>query len=237
LPLGNSKAHAESGKKYRIYLFETREQYVRAGAPATSAGVFIGGKGIILVPFSSLGLVKGASSWRVDYDKTNKTLPHEITHQITDREFYKAGSRGWYTEGLAEYVAVTPYRSGKFSVNSVERAVEEFVTGFSRKDRRGRNLGNKITINDLRSFMNMNYSDFTANGNFNYGVGALLVTYFCHYDGEGDAANLKNFLRAMKQGKNKDEAHKELLAGRTWDEMEADIAKEWSKRGVKFTFE
>ncbi len=237
LPLGNSKAHSTAGGKYKIYLFETKEQYFQAGGPQGSAGVFMSGKQIIMVPFESLGLIKGSSSWRVDYEKTNKTLPHEITHQLTDEEFFNAGSRGWYTEGLSEYVAVTPYRGGKFSVNSVDRAVKEFTTGFSRKDNRGRNIGTEITAPDLKSFMDMSYSDFAgAQGNFNYAFGALLVTYFCHYDGEEDAANLKNFLRAMKDGKGGDVAQKELLKGRSWDEMEEDIAKAWSKRGVKIDF-
>lgn len=237
LPLGNSKAHSESGKRYKIYLFETMDQYHRAGGPPGSAGVFMGRKQIIMVPFPSLGLIKGSSSWRVDYDRTNKTLPHEIAHQITDEEFFQTGSRGWFSEGLAEYVAATPYRSGKFSVNSADRAIEEYVTSFSRKDNRGRNLGSEIKVPDLKTFMDLPYSSFAGgNANFNYGVGALLVTYFCHYDGEGDAANLKNFLRALKSGKNGDEAQKELLAGRTWDELEADIEKQWSRRGVDIEF-
>lgn len=237
LPLGNSKAHSKAGIKYKIYLFETMEQYFRAGGPPGSAGVFMGRKQIIMVPFPSLGLIKGSSSWRIDYDRTNKTLPHEITHQITDEEFFETGSRGWYSEGIAEYVAATPYRSGKFSVNAADRAIEEYATGFSRKDDRGRNLGTEIKAPDLKAFMDMPYSSFAGgNGNFNYGFSALLVTYFCHYDGEGDAANLKNFLRAMKEGKSGDEAQKALLNGRSWDEMEADISKGWSKRGVKIEF-
>ncbi|MBK1831585.1 hypothetical protein JIN77_12665 [Verrucomicrobiaceae bacterium R5-34] len=237
LPLGNSKAHVASGQRYKIYLFEKMEQYYRAGGPVGSAGVFMGGKEIIMVPFRSLGLIKGSSSWRVDYDRTNKTLPHEITHQITDREYYAQGARGWYTEGLAEYVAATPYRSGKFSVNAADRAIEQYVTGFSRSDNRGRNLGTDIKAPDLKQFMDQSYASFTGgNGNYNYGFSALLVTYFCHYDGDEDAANLKNFLRALKAGKKGAEAQKELLAGRSWDELEAEISKGWSRRGVKIEF-
>ncbi|GAA5496971.1 hypothetical protein Rhal01_03159 [Rubritalea halochordaticola] len=236
LPLGNSKAHRDTGDRYKVYLFETKSQYVRAGGPAQSAGVFMPSKGVIMVPFESLGLVGGAGSYRMDYERTNKTLPHEITHQITNAVYYAPGARGWYTEGLAEYVAVTPYRSGKFSCNNVERAVEEFVTGYSRKDNRGRALGEEINAPDLEKYMNMSYGEFTANGNFNYGLAALIVTYFCHYDGEGDGENLKNFLRALAKGESGKEAQKKLLAGRTFDELEKDIAKQWSRHGVKINF-
>lgn len=240
LPLGKAKAHQKKGERYKIYLFETKEQYVRAGGPASSAGVYMTSKDIIMVPFESLGLIEAAGGWRVDYDKTNKTLPHEITHQLTDLVYYADGYAGWYTEGLAEYVAVTPYRSGKFSVNKVARAVEEYTTGFSRADNRGRNIGTDVNAPDLQEFMNMDYGKFAGSSgdtvNFNYAFGALLVTYFCHYDGKGDAANLKNFLRAMSKGVEYKEAQKQLLAGRTFEELEEDISKEWSKRGVKITF-
>ena len=48
----------------------------------------------------SLGVEKGAGGYRVDYDKTNKTLPHEILHQLTDHAYFAQGSMGWFTEGL-----------------------------------------------------------------------------------------------------------------------------------------
>jgi len=188
-----------------------------------------------MVPFESLGLVKRTSSWSVDYDKTNKTLPHEITHQLMDREYFAPGARGWFSEGIAEYIAATPYRSGKFTVNKAQSAIEQYVTGFA-KDRHGRNLGTEINAPDLEKFMMMSYRDFTANGNFNYGLGALLVTYFNHYDGDGDAKNVKNFLRALKEGKKGEEALEALRAGRSFEELEEDIARGWRKRGVKINF-
>lgn len=238
LPLGNAKAHSDNGKRYKVFLFESKANYVRAGAPAQSAGVYMPNKDIIMVPFESLGLIKAGGTYRIDYDKSNKTLPHEITHQLTNHEYFEDGSMGWYTEGLAEYIATTPYRSGKFSVNNVQGAVEEYTTGFSRSDNRGRNIGKEFKAPNLESFMNLDYGQFAgANGNFNYALSALLVTYFCHFDGEGDAANLKNFLRALAKGEDGAAAQKKLLAGRSFDELEKSIAKEWGKRGVKINFQ
>jgi len=238
VPYASLKAHKED-VRYKVMLFSTHGAYVRAGAPEGSAGVYLPSKDLILVKFESLGLIKRGSSWALDYDRTNKTLPHEITHQLTDREYYSEGSRGWFTEGFAEYVAATPYRSGKFGVNKAPGAVEQYVTHFSKKDGRGRNLGEEIDVVDLKEFMMMSYREFAYDGdaNYNYGVGALLVTYFNHYDGEGDAANIKNFLRALKQGKKGEDALKSLLAGRTFDELEQDITKGWRKRGVKLNFD
>jgi len=52
---------------------------------------------------------------------------------VTDREYYAPSARGWFSEGMAEYIAVTPYRSGKFSVkwfnflNEISLAAEDEV--------------------------------------------------------------------------------------------------------------
>lgn len=235
IPYASRKAYKE-GANYKVMLFDTKSSYYRAGGPDGSAGVYMPSKDVIMVPCESLGLIKRGSSWALDYDKTNKTLPHEITHQLMDKEYYAPGASGWFSEGIAEYIAVTPYRSGKFTVSKAKSAIEQYVTNFSKSDNRGRNLGEEINAPDLEKFMMMSYRDFTKNGNFNYGLGALLVTYFNHYDGEGDAENMKNFLRALKEGKKGLEAIEVLRAGRTFEELEEDITKGWRKRGVKINF-
>ena len=236
LPYASLKSY-KKGANYKVMLFDTMMSYHRAGGPKGSAGVYMSSKDVIMVPCESLGLVRRGSSWSIDYDRTNKTLPHEITHQVTDLEYYSEGSRGWFSEGMAEYIAVTPYRSGKFSANKAAAAIEQYVTHFSKKDNRGRNLGEEIYVASLEQFMMMEYRDFKGeNANFNYGLAALLVTYFNHYDGEGDGENIKNFLRALKAGKSGEEAIEVLRAGRSFRELEADISKGWRKRGVKIIF-
>lgn len=235
LPIASMKA--QQTKRYEIFLFDTDQEYYQAGGLEGSAGVYIGSKDVILVKCESLGLIRRSNSWAVDYDRTNKTLPHEITHQLTDREYYERGAMGWFSEGMAEYVAITPYRSGKFMVNKVHSSVEEYVTGFSRKDRRGRNLGKDILMPSIKEYMLMSYGDFFADAQTNYGVAALLVTYFCHYDGEGDAARLKKFLAALKQGEKGEAALKFLLDGRSFSELEDEIFRAWKKRGVSLSFQ
>jgi hypothetical protein len=80
------------------------------------------------------------------------------------------------------------------------------------------------------------YDSFTANSNLNYGIAALVVYYFFHMDGDKDAANLKAFLKALKEEKTAPQAFEYLLAGRSWDEMEAAITQGWRSRGVKINF-
>ena len=235
LPLSMAKARQE--KRHKILLFETEASYFRAGGPPGSAGVYIGSKDVIMVPLTSLGVEKGAGGYRVDQDKTNNTLPHEILHQLTDAAYYAPGSMGWFTEGLAEYVAVTPYRSGKFMVRGNQSAIEKYVAGFGENGKGGRALGEEIKVPDLRAFMLQNYASFTSNANFNYGIGLLVTYYFCHWDGEGEAERLKDFLKGLKRGKRGDDALNILLNGRSWDEMEEEIAKAWRSRGIKMDFQ
>lgn len=235
LPIGMVKPFRE--ERHKIHLFETRDSYFSAGGPQGSAGVYIsrGGEGDILVPLTSLGVKKVGSSFSVDYKEENTTLSHEITHQITDKEYYALGSRGWFTEGLAEYVAQSGYRSGKFNVDDLQK-LKDHVTAYGEDGRGGRALGEEFNAPDLEGFMTMEYDSFLANPQLNYGLGALVVYYFFHMDGEKDAANVKNFLKGLKEGKKIPEMHEPLLAGRSWEELEEDIHRAWRSRGVRINF-
>lgn len=235
LPLGMAKPFRK--ERHKIHLFETREAYIAKGGPPDSAGVYIsrGGEGDILVPLTSLGVKKVGSNYSVDYDKENTTLSHEISHQVTDVEYYAEGSRGWFTEGMAEYIAHSGYRSGKFNVGDLEK-LKAYVTAYGENDTRGRALGEEIDAPDLQQFFLQEYDSFTANGNLNYGLAGLVVYYFFHMDGKKDAANLKAFLKALKEKKTPPQVFEPLLAGRSWDEMEAAITQGWRSRGVKINF-
>lgn len=236
LPISMLKAQLPDGsKKYEILLFETKASYIQNGGPPSSAGVYMPSRDVIMVPLSSLGVKKSGSGYRYDYDGSNTTLPHEITHQLTHPEYFSPGARGWFSEGLAEYVALTGYRGGKYIISSNKSKIVQSVTAFNKKTRLGRNLGKKINAPDLKTFMTMTYSDFTANGSFNYGLGTLITYYFFHFDKNG-RDSINNFLKALNEGAKGDAALKALLNGRTFDELEKEISKAWKTRGIEITF-
>lgn len=237
IPLSMVKAHIpDETVRFRILLFETKAAYYKNGGLQNSAGVFNPNSGEILIPLTSLGVKKIGSRYSYDYKSTNKTLPHEIAHQLTNTEYFRPGAMGWFSEGLAEYIAITDYRSGKFMVSGNRNDIVKFVTEVSKKDNRGRMLGNEIDAPDLKTFMLMPYSDFRQKGNFNYGFSALLTYYFLHMDGEGERKNINKFLIALNEGKQGEEALSELLDGRTFDELEEEITKAWRSRRIKITF-
>lgn len=174
-----------------------------------------------------------------DRSSSDSVISHELVHQFTPREYFcQSETNSWFIEGIAEYVATIPYRAGTFNLRRHRRALVDYSTGFSRKYGRGRNIGTDITVPSLEKFMALPYRRFAGNSeaNFNYAVGMLLTYYFIHFDGDGDAARLKKFNQALAAGKPYEEAEALLLDGRTYQQLEEDVAKAWSRAGVKFTF-
>jgi hypothetical protein len=222
--------------KLQIHLFENFDDYVKAGGPAGTAGVFISGKHAVMVPLTSLGVRAVGSSYMLDRDKSSKTLPHELTHQLTAEPYFKAGSRGWFTEGIAEYVAVTPYRSGSFAIKNNHKDIIDYATGYGSKDEGGRALGKEIAMIGLKDFMLQDYDAFTANAQLNYGCGLLITYYFLQMDGDGDGKRIKAFLKALRGGKTGEDALAVLKDGRSYEQLEKEISKAWSRRGIELTF-
>ncbi|MBG7608471.1 MAG: hypothetical protein IZT59_10640 [Verrucomicrobia bacterium] len=235
LPLAVNGGKKKEGK-YQIFLFENKSDYTKAGGPPGSAGVFIGGKNIVMVPLTSLGVRPVGSGYMLDRNKSSKTLPHELVHQLTPNRYYAVGSMGWFTEGLAEYVATTPYRSGSYNVKTNFKPIVEYVTAYGKKGNGGRALGEKIDLGSLKRFMLQPYASFTSNAQVNYGCGLLITNYFFHMDRKEDGARIKGFLKALNDGKQGEEALEVLLDGQTFEEMEEEIAKAYSRKGVDFTF-
>jgi hypothetical protein len=236
LPLAVNGGAKKDGK-YEIILFEFEKDYFSAGGPPGSAGVYISGKNIVMVPLTSLGVKKLGSGYSLDRDKSSKTLPHELTHQLTPNPYYAQGSMGWFTEGLAEYVAVTPYYAGGlFNVKANSKPIIEYATAYGKGGTGGRAIGKEINLGPLKNFMLQSYANFVANAQVNYACGMLISNYFFHMDRKEDAARIKTFLAALREGKHGEEALEVLLDGQTWAELEKDIAKAYSGKGIKFTF-
>jgi hypothetical protein len=236
LPLAVNGGAKKDGK-YEIILFEFEKDYFSAGGPPGSAGVYISGKNIVMVPLTSLGVKKLGSGYSLDRDKSSKTLPHELTHQLTPNPYYAQGSMGWFTEGLAEYVAVTPYYAGGlFNVKANSKPIIEYATAYGKGGTGGRAIGKEINLGPLKNFMLQSYASFVANAQVNYACGMLISNYFFHMDRKEDAARIKTFLAALREGKHGEEALEVLLDGQTWAELEKDIAKAYSGKGIKFTF-
>ncbi|MEI6676011.1 MAG: SHD1 domain-containing protein [Verrucomicrobiota bacterium] len=233
LPLAINEGVRVDGK-HPITLYKETDDYVKAGGPPGSAGFFISGR--VMVPLSSLGVKPLGSSYMLDRNKNSTILSHELTHQLTPDAYFKNGALGWFSEGLAEYVANTPYRSGTFHVRGNQKDIVDYVTNHGSKDKGGRALGNKIKLPALKTFMLQSFETFLQTTQISYGSSLLLTTYFFHMDGEGDGKRVKAFLKALRDGADGEKALDSLLDGRSFDKLEQDITKAWSHKGVDFTF-
>ncbi len=235
LPIGLDGGRRSDGK-LMVRLFEEFDDYVKAGGPRESAGVFLGGKSHVLVPLTSLGVRPVGSGYMLDRDKSSKTLPHELTHQLTPEAYFEPGAMGWFSEGIAEYIAVTPYRSGAYSVRNNHKDIIDYATGYGSKGNGGRALGTEIQLPALKTFMLQTYESFLEQAGLNYGAGLLITYYFLQMDGEGDAKRVKAFLQALRGGKTGEDALAVLLDGRSFEELEKEITKAWKRRGIELTF-
>jgi len=239
LPLNFEKARGfDSSKRLKIALFETEETYIMNGGQPGSAGMYrfntATNEDLVMVPLSSLGVKSSGSSYRLDRKVSNRTLVHELAHQLTDRSLYVKGSRGWFTEGFAEYVCASKYShaTGRITFGNNVREITAYATDQD-KSEDGRNLGEEILVGSLKDYMLQPYEDFTGDAvaNKNYGVGLLITTWLIHMDDGGSRKNLTAFLKAGREGKEGEELLAVLRNGRTWEELEAEIAKDWKKKG------
>lgn len=235
LPLSLRSDRRVSGK-YQIRLFENKLDYIKAGGLKGSAGVFMSDTGVVMVPLTSLGVRPVGNGYMLDRDKSSKTIPHELTHQLTPAVYLGKGALGWFSEGIAEYVATTPYRSGSYNVRGNMNDIIAYATGYGIKGLGGRALGEAISIAPLKKFMLLDYASFLEDGQVNYGVALLITTYFLAMDGEGDAKRMKTYLAALLDGKDAEQSLDLLLDGRSFEQLQKDITQAWSRKGIDLSF-
>ena len=127
LPWGITPRPEEGRAKFRAELFETRAEYLRAGAPTWSGGVYVVKDKVFRIPFEEVGLTKVPTNKTSGYSRSgpinNDTITHEITHQMMHE--YLPFAPVWMLEGTAEYTAHLPYRSGEFNVTGALQSFKE----------------------------------------------------------------------------------------------------------------
>lgn len=236
LPL--SMGGAPGGNTRRdVLLFSTRDGYAAMGGRPGTAGIFDRHRGVVLVPMESLGLKLVGTGFSLNGEFTNKTLIHELTHQLTPNAYFVPGALGWFTEGVAEYVANTSYNWGRFQTDTHGNTIKAKVVGYGTDNKGGYALGNKITAPQLKAFFLMPYNVFSGdNARLNYGFSLLLVNYFFHMEGGGKAERITAFLTGLHAGKQGQEALKPLIAGGSYEKLQDDIAAAWARMGIEITF-
>lgn len=209
LPWGIVCRPPEGLERYQAALYETRQDYIAAGGPANSGGVYSSGDKIFKVPFPSIGLeLRGKTYYKNDnYD--GGTLIHEITHQMMHN--YLPFLPKWVIEGTAEYTEMIPYNAGKFRTEAHKIGIRDHVQEMQRR-------GYASTIGKLETHMTMNRatwdgiadSENRAMGEL-YFRSVLAVYFFCHLDG-AEGKKGQRFLRFMDAVHGETEALRAFFA-------------------------
>ncbi|MEM7144335.1 MAG: hypothetical protein AAF591_04325 [Verrucomicrobiota bacterium] len=241
IPIGLNPEPWKDGY-YQTKLYGSNRAYQEDGGMAGSGGMFSYSwrgreivKGIIKVPLSNLGVENTGRRWIVDHGKRSDTLTHEIAHQMTGR--WLPIMPVWFKEGLAETISTQRYDNGRFTLTSMDRGIREDVTKRSGDDREFSMLG-------LEKLMNITSQQWSADlasgqgGRVNYPSANVLFYFFVRLDGDGKGTNLVNYMRAVAEGMDEVQARQEILmADRSYEQLEEDLAKAWRSEGLQVTYQ
>ena len=227
LPFDIPRLRADEKVRMKTYLVKKNEDYIRLGGVPNSLGVYLTAQDVILVPFSSLDL--GGNSGG---DDGNNTIRHEVTHQLMKGQSQQAG---WFIEGSAEYVATVPFDRNRLLTDRHQQAMLSYLTAYGWNGRHGWNLGKKITFGRLEELMKPSYRNFQRQ-KYSYGYALALFNYFATMDGNKDGARLAKYIEALQDGRPESEAREHLLDGRTYEQLEKELAKGWGALGLRLEF-
>jgi len=205
LPWGIVCRPPEGRPRFKAALFETRQDYLEAGGPENSGGVYSTGDKVFKIPFPSLGLEKRGQTYYRDDAYSNGTLVHEITHQLMDE--YLNFLPTWVIEGTAEYAEMLPYNAGTFRAAAHKSALKEDVAIWQERE------GFAPDIGSLETHLKMTREAWLAACNTPqrmremYHRSQLLVYFFCHLDGDKKGTRFIRYLEAV---------HGEVLATRAF---------------------
>ena len=234
LPL-NFKPTPEKGKdRFLCMIYETYEEYIKAGGVEGSAGVYMSGKDFIAVPLKSLGVKFFGKKLVLERGDDNGTLIHEITHQMMNHWLGKLPT--WYVEGAAEFIRMAKYERGNMSFTNSDKLFQDFLQG------RGSD-GKSYTMVNLEKLMKMDGKTWSAalgkggGAGRNYGSAGALTYYFYMVDDKGDGQHMIDCIEAISKGDNEIKAiTTHLLRGRTYAQLQEDVEKGLRKKGVKISW-
>ncbi|MBX7211492.1 MAG: hypothetical protein K1X78_24515 [Verrucomicrobiaceae bacterium] len=194
LPWGIDCRPPDGLERYQAKLFETRADYIQAGGPENSGGVYMGALKVFMVPFPSLGLEKRGQTYFKKRDFKNDTLVHEITHQVMDD--YIQFLPTWIVEGAAEYTEMLPDTANGFLFPQHEGGMKDYIKS-------GEKRTGGAEIPNVEEHMTMDRAKWnslttTPTSMFKlYYRSCMLVYYFNHLDGDGKGTRFMEYMEAV----------------------------------------
>ncbi|TDU80837.1 SLA1 Homology Domain 1 (SHD1) protein [Prosthecobacter fusiformis] len=195
LPWGIVCRPPDGMPRFKAALYESRQDYIDAGGPENSGGVYNTGDKIFKIPFPSLGMEKRGQTYFKNDSYSNSTLVHEITHQLMDE--YLGFLPTWIIEGTAEYTEMLPYKSGTFRADAHKSGIKDDISIWEKQE------GFQVDIGNLETHMTMTRDQWNEACSTPdrmrdmYHRSQLLVYYFSHLDGDKKGTRFIRFMDAV----------------------------------------
>ena len=233
-----------TGKKYRVELWPTKQQYVQNGGSPTSAGIFLFSKRMmpgdngpitektlasdkVMVPFESLGLSTDGHVVKNDIDT------HVLVHELTHQNFVYNGLPIWCNEGWAEYVGYVPYVGEDLDFTRcyaviLHKAKEQASHGA---------LDFPFTLEEFFTMSQEEMYSHMGQGKDTYTLSMMIVAYYVHLDGKKGVAAIKKYMQALIDGESQEEATKHLIDHhKNAEKLQKDFVKAWKSKKVTVSF-
>jgi len=232
LPLNYRPSPEEGRERFVARLFATDQSYLAAGGIRGSSGSYSRNQAAMLAPVSAIGMKMVDGRMQTDRTEATETLVHEITHQMMSRWLERVPV--WFAEGSADYMAMADYVHGRFALNQMDVRLRQYL----KRRQPETSVPALVTTPELLAMLpaawTSNFSPKSPIPGENYSSATLLVYFFYHLDGKGDAAAVKAYLRAVEEGvPEKVATEKHLFSGRTVEELEADVLNAYARQGIK----
>ncbi len=193
--------HPPEGQ-FVVRLFRHREDYLGAGGPEGSSGVYVIRSREILVPMDALGVRTVGRRAAIDRREYSAgTLVHEITHQVMHD--WLDVLPVWFVEGIAEYLAAVPFKDARFDFSRMDEGLLDYLESDYQlvRNRKGPTPLDMIVPEDLMALTHQQWSAALAgrgSATLNYRSALLLVYYLIHLDGKGDGSSIVAYLQRAK---------------------------------------
>ena len=221
-------------EKYPVLLFSTAEKYGNAGGATASGGYFDGPTGRMLLLLPNLGIRVTGDAKAFDYQDKLFIVKHEVTHQILQR--WDGAFPVWFSEGLAEVLAATPYVRGRYTFSAMDTAIGTYV-------QKWRSKGELKPLYLIQPTQLMEFTDATWEARVAgqsayelYNSAALFIYFLLRHDGTGDGSAVAGFLETLRREVHRQRAERArspygLYRGTPFSEVSGKAVAEFIRRG------
>ncbi|MCW1885765.1 DUF1570 domain-containing protein [Luteolibacter flavescens] len=219
------------GKRPRIAIYSSDQDYVKAGGAPGSSGNYVGRAELVLIHGGYLTRPPDATRSKLAARQDEDLVVHEIVHLCMHRVNH--GVPQWLAEGIAEYFASAHTGAGRFSFADMDAAIRQHLRVRLSPDDPGIPL---VRVEDLVGLdwrgWNQYVTDLPVDERYHAYATALLLAHYQLHGGEKRLADLKNTLAAAPKNRRP----VELLTRETAVSTQEMLVRYWKPKGLTLEF-